>query len=246
MRALPEKTRALFEAIKPIEAIGDFLLVGGTALALRLQHRSSEDLDFLAIGKLDRRAIDHVLGKLSEHGGKVTRVIDPVAILEFESEGDDALDYGQDWRVNGVKLSFLSKLVRPETAQRALETRLRPAKVPGLDTGHIRVASEACIFALKAQLLSERLASRDLFDLKTLIETGRYDMAQLLSEAEALGGNIDLIKERILHGRFRLDDPPVNAVNGESIDVEMLRAWFAERINDFERDAAERKARGHD
>lgn len=243
MHALPEKTARLFEVIKPMEEIGQFLLVGGTALALRLCHRLSEDLDFMTTGKLNRPAIDRLLDQLKAHGHKVTRIVDPIAHLEFEMEGADASEYGQDWRVDGVKLSFLSKRVQTETAQHELETRLQPAEIPDVETGNIRVASEACVFALKAQVLSERLISRDMFDLKTLIETGRYGMADLLSETKALGGNVDLVKERLIHGRLRTDDPPVNTVNGEPCDVEALRAWFAEQVNNYERDVAAQRYR---
>lgn len=243
MHALPEKTARLFEAIKPMEEIGQFLLVGGTALALRLRHRLSEDLDFMTTGRLNKQVINRLLDQLNDQGHKVARIIDPIAHLEFDMEGADASEYGQDWRVDGVKLSFLSKRVQTETAQHELEARLQPAEIPDVETGNIRVASEACVFALKVQVLSERLTSRDLFDLKTLIETGRYGMADLLSEAAALGSNVDLVKERLIHGRLRMDDPPVNTVNGEPCDVEALRAWFAEQINSYERDVAAQRYR---
>lgn len=101
---------------------------------------------------------------------------------------------------------------------------------------HALPEKTARLFEALAQ--PERLTSRNLFDLKTLIETGHYDIAKLLSEAEALGGNIDLVKERLIHGKFRTDDPPVNLANGESCDAETLRAWFAEQVNHYERDVA--------
>lgn len=244
MHTLPENTARLFEAIKTKKEIEEFLLVGGTALALRLRHRFSEDLDFVTTGKLNGPAINRLLGQLNDHGHKVTRIVDPMAHLEFDIEGADVSEYSQDWRVDGVKLSFLSKRVQPGAAQHELETRLQPADIAGLETGHIRVASEACIFALKAQLLSERLTSRDLFDLKTLIATGRYGVADLLSEAKALGGNADLVKERLIHGRLRTDDPPVNTPSGERCDVEALRAWFSEQINSYERELAAQRRSG--
>lgn len=106
---------------------------------------------------------------------------------------------------------------------------------------HALPEKTARLFEALAQ--PERLTSRDLFDLKTLIETGRYGITDLLSEAEALGGNVDLVKERLIHGRLRTDDPPVNTVNGEPCDVEALRAWFAEQINSYERDVAAQRYR---
>lgn len=240
MRGLPEATARLFEAIKPLENIGDFLLVGGSALALRLHHRMSADLDFMTTGKLNGPVIHGILGQLRDRGYKVTRIIDPIAHLGFEIEGFDIADYAMDWRVGGVKLSFFAKRLESAKAQRELESRLIADGLPGVDTGHIKVASEASVFALKAQVLCERVTSRDLFDLKTLIATGRYDMSALLREAEALGGNVDLVKERLVHGRLRTDDPPVNTMNGEPCDVGALRAWFVQQVNAYERDQAMR------
>ncbi len=47
MNGLAPKTSELFEAVSRLECIKPFVLVGGTALSLQLNHRQSEDLDFM-------------------------------------------------------------------------------------------------------------------------------------------------------------------------------------------------------
>jgi len=238
--ALPENTRVLFECIRHAHGIENFILVGGTALALRLQHRLSEDLDFMTTGPINRDAVINVLNYLYENGyKKFTKIENTHKKLEFSTEGHDDEDYSQNWRIDGVKLSFFSKLVQPTSAQDALVARLKSGTVPGVDCGLIEVATESCLFSLKSQVVYERLTSRDLFDLKVLIETGRYSFDDLLSRAHELGANPEVVKERIAVGDLRVNDPPVNTVYGETVDIQMIRNWFAEQINEFERRLAE-------
>lgn len=244
LAALPEKTRALFESIRNAEGIEKFLLIGGTALALRLQHRMSEDFDFVTVGKLDKDAIQQVLGHLHRKGRRqFKKIVKPLQALEFDMAGANIEDYGQDWRVDGVKLTFFAKRFDDPIAQRAYEERMQSEPVPGLNSGRLRIATERFIFATKSQVISERLVSRDLFDLKTLIETGRFSIADLMSEAQAMGANADLTRERLVNGKLRTDDAPVNLASGQRVDIELVRNWFTEQVNAYERDVAQSAAR---
>ena len=46
VNGLSPQTEAIFEDISKLECIKEYCLIGGTALALQLGHRLSEDLDF--------------------------------------------------------------------------------------------------------------------------------------------------------------------------------------------------------
>lgn len=245
LAGLPEATVGVFTSIRSAPGISAFTLIGGTALALRQCHRLSEDLDFVTVGTLDQPGIIQVLEHLHCAGHKkFTRIENPATRLEFEAHGADLADYSQGWRVDGVKLQFFAKrLPTPET-QRAYEARIAAASVPGVDTGLIQVATEAFIFATKAQVLAERLVSRDLFDIRTLIETGRYTFADLLAHAEAMGASPDLVRERLVNGALNKNDPPVNRVDGAPVDVASLRHWFVELVNEHERAVAMQYAAG--
>jgi predicted nucleotidyltransferase component of viral defense system len=71
---LTRETKEAWDAIRQIDnLLNGFVLIGGTALALHIQHRFSEDLDFAFVGtKLPRDRIHQILGQLEQRGFKVT------------------------------------------------------------------------------------------------------------------------------------------------------------------------------
>lgn len=170
MRGLPDKTRGLFERLRAIPAMADYVLVGGTALALRLGHRLSEDLDFLATGTIDKQRVYETLAQLRDQGLQVKRRVDMEAALERGPGDPDPELYSLRWTVDGVKLDFFTKRVYPDGRLLDAATLVAAAPVEGIDAGHIRVASEESIFLLKAQLPQERIAARDFFDLRVLLQ----------------------------------------------------------------------------
>ncbi|MDN5942870.1 MAG: nucleotidyl transferase AbiEii/AbiGii toxin family protein, partial [Nitrospira sp.] len=56
LEMLPSAQRALWPALRPASHLG-FVLYGGTAIALRLGHRSSVDYDFFSDQPLNRQAL---------------------------------------------------------------------------------------------------------------------------------------------------------------------------------------------
>lgn len=242
MRGLPDNTRVLFDRVRVLPQIARFTLVGGTALALRIGHRLSEDLDFLAAGRLDRRAIEQMLESLYRQGCKITKVANLGKMLEFDAEGVDAADYAQRWKVDGVKLDFFTKTVLVDGARVDIAERVRAEPIPDLDCGHVRVASEHSLFGLKVQLIEERLTVRDLFDLRCLLSRGR-SIRDLLEAADALGASPDAIKLKLMRGRQPPQDPPVHALADIPAEFEVLQAWFMEAINEYERGQAQAAAR---
>ena len=72
MDFMPEATRKNFARLKDDPRLASFTLVGGTALALQIGHRISEDLDFNIFGqKLPMRAIDGILDELAAGGATI-------------------------------------------------------------------------------------------------------------------------------------------------------------------------------
>ena len=59
--ALPEKVKAVLRKLTPIAEIEGFYLAGGTALALQIGHRISEDLDFFRDSSFDARFLFSIL-----------------------------------------------------------------------------------------------------------------------------------------------------------------------------------------
>jgi Nucleotidyl transferase AbiEii toxin, Type IV TA system len=62
LQFMPEATQKNFARLKDDPRLAGFTLVGGTALALQIGHRISEDLDFNIFGqKLPIKSIDALL-----------------------------------------------------------------------------------------------------------------------------------------------------------------------------------------
>ena len=139
---LPADTEKTWELIAPVLP-PELYLVGGTGLAVHLQHRESRDLDFFYHDSaVDLDALASTLGELG-----------PFAITDRSSG-----------TLNGVfsetKVQFLhADEVEP---QHLLE---EPTVVEG-----VRVASISDIFALKLNVVSKRGELRDYFDLETIEE----------------------------------------------------------------------------
>jgi hypothetical protein len=86
-------------------------LVGGTALALQIGHRISEDLDFNIFGqKLPIKAIDELLDELAADGSTIESLITSEQKLGFKINTSENLDhYIQDYLIDGAKVTFHSR-----------------------------------------------------------------------------------------------------------------------------------------
>lgn len=244
---LPERTESLLRAIDGFPSASDLLLVGGTALALRIAHRKSADLDF-AFGspRLPRRKIDKVLDELrADHD--VMPMANVAAEQDFLNSGLDLADYQRDYSVDGVKLTFFT----PDPSR--LGTAVRgEAGLHGLK--RIRVADLDSLFLMKAVTLNSRLTTRDLFDVYILVRDHGYREADIFKFAEQYDFSADTLKARLRHGHRRVDDPGIEIPDGVAPTFEQLQAFFVDAINRVEQEQATaeaiqrrtRKSRGSD
>ena len=165
-------TQALWERLRQEPGLAGFVLIGGSALALHLGHRTSEDLDFVFAGTeaerarhtLPRRHLDAVLGRLREAGIPVMHTPQPGDVDEFEATGMDLSDHQQSWQAGAVSLSFFMP-----------DAPLAEVLRPGLESGP-RLASLDELFASKALVAASRSKTRDWFDLYYLMTERGYTM----------------------------------------------------------------------
>ena len=147
--ALVEKTLKVIEAISKMEFVKSYFLVGGTALALQLKHRLSEDLDFMCWkqSKKDKQNID--IEKIKNEI-KQDFTIDKVDIL-----GNNHIEMYID---GGVKLSFYA----PD--------KIKPAIVPIPYLNNLILADADSIASLKMEVLLRRNEFRDYYDLYCILK----------------------------------------------------------------------------
>lgn len=233
MPVLPESTERLLRAVDALPAARGLLLAGGTALALRIEHRSSADLDFVfATARLPRRRIAALVDTLRS-GHRVDVIPDVAAEHDFIDSGQGLADYQQDYSVDGVKVTFF--VPDPPNLRESLEggrgvAGLRNIQVVDIDT----------LFIMKAVTLNSRITTRDLFDLHTLIEQHGHAAAEIFEAAGRFNYSADVLKARLLHASRRRDDPGVETPSGIAPTFEQLKAYFTAAIHRLEQDEAER------
>jgi hypothetical protein len=159
LEALPETQQRLWPELAAIPS--RFVLYGGTALALWLAHRISEDFDFFSSVPFVPDALARELGTL----GKGERVQSSANTLVV------AVDRGGQ-----IKLSFFGGL--------GLRRIAEPAP---LDTFAWRIASLIDLAATKMGAVQGRAEAKDYFDVARLLEEG-IGLDQALGAAKGVYG----------------------------------------------------------
>jgi hypothetical protein len=157
---LPPPQRRLWDELAQVPP--EFVLYGGTAIALQLGHRQSVDFDFFGNRPLDPTLLLPALPFLA--GATVTQ-------REPNSLGC-LVDRG-----GIVKLSFFGLPGIP---------RLLPPHVAP-DNG-LRVASLLDLAGMKASVVQMRAEAKDYLDIDAILADGRIDLPTALASARAIYG----------------------------------------------------------
>jgi hypothetical protein len=152
---LPEPQAVLWPRLGDIPE--QFVLYGGTALALRLGHRQSVDFDFFAADEFSSAGLLGDLGWLGR--------------LDVVDMGDNSLVAIEP---GGVQLAFYGGL----RLQAVAEQSLAP------DNGLV-VASVFDLAGTKAKAILDRSEWRDHVDIATLLDAG-HDLADIIGYATAV------------------------------------------------------------
>ncbi|GHT16950.1 hypothetical protein FACS189429_0020 [Bacteroidia bacterium] len=151
MNGLAAHTEMIFEQISHLNCIRNYVLMGGTALALQLHHRLSEDLDFCAWHKLKNE-------KIFVAWDKIQQELETVGYTE-----KSLLDENQvDFVLEGVKITFLAdnRFKAPATLQ----------KIPFLN--NIQLVDTKSIGIMKIEVMTRRSVFRDYYDMYAILKSG--------------------------------------------------------------------------
>jgi hypothetical protein len=160
LEILPQAQRRLWNELKNTPQ--EFVLYGGTALALRLGHRTSEDFDFFS----NRPFLPDVLHKAIGY-------LQDAEMRQFE---ENTLTAMVD-RDGPVKVSFFGGL----KLNRVQDPDLMP------DNG-IKLASLLDVAATKLATIQQRAQARDYEDVLALAAAG-VSLSEMLAAAEAVYGS---------------------------------------------------------
>lgn len=137
-----------------------YILGGGTALALRLNHRKSFDFDFFSSHQIPRNFLE----KLS----------DTISISNVSVDSADELTF---FTKNKIKVTFLHY---PFGYSFPIETLENGLKVFGIKDIAIK----------KAYTIGRRGEYRDYFDLYTILKNNYMDLSELIPTAKKIYGSV--------------------------------------------------------
>jgi len=186
MNALTSQTSKIFDKVCSLDCIKSYYLVGGTALALQLHTRLSEDLDFMSWNthKKQNPEVDWVQieRELSKIGSIDTREIWDFDHVEFI--------------VSGVKISFYAS------------SKQSPVTSPINLKDNLQLADIMSIAAMKMEVLMRRSNFRDYYDIYSILRIG-YDFKEIIAKATTYSGHLlstkNLLAMLVDSKRFRID-----------------------------------------
>ena len=138
---IPERTAKLFNEFAKLDFIRKYTLVGETALALQLEHRQSEDLDFV----YDSEKIPHLAIKR-----EISKRFPSYRLIREEK------DYQLDFLIDQVKVTFFSSgaVLIPFNVKDHSEKYQK-----------LNIATIEVIAVLKMATIAQRNTIRDYYDL---------------------------------------------------------------------------------
>ena len=149
VNGLSPQTEAIFEDVSKLECIKEYCLIGGTALALQIDHRHSEDLDFCVWKKSNP-------DKTEVQWTTIFKELSSLGEVRKNLLGFDHCDF----YLKGTKVTFfVINTKEPENLKR----------IPFIN--NIFIADPASIGVLKIDVMQRRASHRDYYDIYALLQS---------------------------------------------------------------------------
>jgi predicted nucleotidyltransferase component of viral defense system len=160
-KGLTANIDAIIDKVAAMETIKPYILAGGTALAMQIGHRKSEDLDFMMWrqSKTEKPEVDWpaIERELQEQVGEIE---------SFNMLGFDQVEFV----AAGVKFSFY------------VSNNYCTVSEPVPYIGNIRLADVYSIMAMKMEVMLRRMKMRDYYDIYAILREG-YDIGKGIEAA---------------------------------------------------------------
>ena len=212
-QGLTTNIEAIIEQVAQLECIKPYILCGGTALAMQIGHRKSEDLDFMMwrISKTEKPEVNWnaIERELKEKIGEIEN---------FNMLGFDQVEFV----VKGVKFSFF------------VSDNLSPVTAPTDYLGNIRLADIESIMAMKMEVMLRRMKFRDYYDIYWMLQEGYsihtgIEKALNLSRYRLSSKNIIAM---LLGGKFVPDDNFATLEPKYDVSKEQIREYIMQKLKE--------------
>ena len=212
-QGLTTNIEAIIEQVAQLECIKPYILCGGTALAIQIGHRKSEDLDFMMwrISKTEKPEVNWnaIERELKEKIGEIEN---------FNMLGFDQVEFV----VRGVKFSFF------------VSDNLSPVTAPTEYLGNIRLADIESIMAMKIEVMLRRMKFRDYYDIYCMLQEGYsihngIEKALNLSRHRLSSKNIIAM---LLGGQFIPDNNFATLEPKYDVTKEQIREYIMQKLKE--------------
>jgi hypothetical protein len=231
-RVMPHHTAVMYQMLEKQQPLKNFVLIGGTGLALHIGHRQSEDLDFITtLPRLPRALLKQIETAIRQQGHSLVYKDDPASADDFENAGLELHDHSQNWLIDGiVKLTFFAG----DDHHRKILTQ--PNESDGFRVGTLLELSQ-----LKALVAASRSTSRDWLDLFVLERDHKFGLAQWKEAYDKAGltsAHFENALNRICSGILAPDDQGFSSLMGCPPSLGHIASHFQTLRRDYETNIA--------
>ena len=210
-QGLTTNIEAIIEQVAQLECIKPYILCGGTALAMQIGHRKSEDLDFMMWRKSKTEKPEVNWNAIEKE------LIEKVGEIEnFNMLGFDQVEF----LVKGVKFSFF------------VSDNYSPVTSPIDYLGNIRLADMESIMAMKMEVTLRRMKFRDYYDIYSILREG-YSIHNGIEKALSLSRHRLSAKNIIamlLGGQFIPDNNFTALEPKYDVTKEIIREYILHKL----------------
>jgi len=215
MNGLTKNTEKIFEKISLLECVKEYVLIGGTALALQIMHRKSEDLDFCKWHKNKNELLKVDWYNIQQ---QLLTVGDTKITLLSKTQCD--------FLVENVRITFLvdNKFKEPLELQ----------KIHYLN--NIYIVDIESIAVMKMEVITHRNLFRDFYDIYSILKQG-----VLLSNILYKTGKYtfhNLRKRDMLYLLLSASKPPIDPTFSTllpkyNVTFDELKLFFVAKAKEF-------------
>jgi len=167
MKGLTDNTSNVLTVIAQSDFLTEYTFIGGSALAVQIEHRLSEDLDFCKW----KSSVDN---KPSVNWPEIEKYITPFGIKDRNILDFNQVDF---FLKNGVKISFYANNLYTS-----------PVKEKVNIAGNVYAPDIETIGAMKLELMLRRASFRDYYDIYSILREGK-SIKNMVYEAGKYSGH---------------------------------------------------------